>query len=518
MLGQRDLHMVGFAVRRTTLYGAIDPDSRSSNSPPYLHIEFSEKVYGVSIEGTAAFHPGSASIVRYSDNRKALTYKVIGSFNYGRDYSNQPERTPGPFSFRTEDSQGITSIDLISSYENPADHCIGCGCYSLNLLKVNFTTVNPSPPPPPPPPPTEPKSNLQALEPSINPDTGTILVPWKVASSIPFSPNVWVGVEVWAGDKSNQQFKLWGLDRCVNKANCQAVETILFSQRTPIDRGNNYLITYINKNNIYKESNESDNISRKYLDDFFTEKIPDILGNRGWSLGKEYLNLWIDSDVVIKNKAINSIDWTIPTRRSVPTSWFLDPKNASDTRIIDVYNSFIQPNADGFWTTAAKNVLTSRLRDRFNANPSATSIDLAVPYNEGMSIETYHKQQFNFRIGQSGLIYYTALDGVTAAFGKFAFYAVPLGTAIKTSDGKYKIKFKQIAVHVVDSFDFNGDQELGCYAWPDKVRPPKTFGECVSNETYSWYRRMKARGGDYNIFTTPKVETLEKSVTYFLDQ
>lgn len=174
----------------------------------------------------------------------------------------------------------------------------------------------------------------------------------------------------------------------------------------------------------------------------------------------------------------------MPTVETVATSLFLDPKNAANSRIIVAFNQFIQPNDTGFFTQKAKDIMSLDVRNKFNANPSTNAVNLATKYGTGISIEAYYKQYFNNRVGQSGGGAYPAMDAVTAAFGGFSFYVVPLGTATRTSDGKYMIKFKEIAIHVVDSFDFNGELQLGCYKWPNVVNPPMSSGECVSNYTF----------------------------------
>jgi hypothetical protein len=50
-----------------------------------------------------------------------------------------------------------------------------------------------------------------------------------------------------------------------------------------------------------------------------------------------------------------------------------------------------------------------------------------------------------------------SFDGLLAALGRFAFYAVPVGTATKLDAKSYSVHLEKIGVFVHDSFDFNDD-------------------------------------------------------------
>ena len=178
---------------------------------PRVRVTFSTPVYGVNVQGK-----GTEGYVYYTDNFRTLEYNLGSYVPYTtRDYFFKSERSYG--------QPGITWVEIYRTTNGATDH--------VWIKKINFTTTPPEPPP----------SNLRTLEPSINPDTGDISVPWQVYSAISFIPKVWVSVEVWSGNNTQQYIKDLALDACVNKSWCQSVATLPFSARSPLDRGNSYL-------------------------------------------------------------------------------------------------------------------------------------------------------------------------------------------------------------------------------------------------------------------------------------
>lgn len=364
------------------------------------------------------------------------------------------------------------------------------------------------------------RSNLQALEPSIDTSNGDLLIPWRVNTHESFVPADVVQVSAWASSAWNrfdQPLGSWDLSQCVNRGNCQHTRRIPFSQRTPINRGHSHLVVKIDPLDRHAEFNENDGDNRrtKHLDDFFTEKVPQIMTNYSstWDKASRMLNYWIDRDTPrIKNESIEGFDWSLRRVRFGETSWTLEQANASNGRFRAKFNELVSPSY--FVTDESKTLLRNRVRERFSQNPSATSIPLTDSLGEDSRV--YHSQHMRRIEGQAGGIYgYSALDAVTAALGGFSYYLVPICEAVKDGPNHYRINIRRVAVHVMDSFDFNGFQLLGCWGEPNMVSAIPFFGaKCLSNSSFRLYRFLKARGHDYNVFLTPRTVTLSNVISF----
>lgn len=364
------------------------------------------------------------------------------------------------------------------------------------------------------------RSNLQALEPSIDTSNVDLPIPWRVNTHESFVPVDVVQVSAWASSAWNrfdQPLGSWDLSQCVNRGNCEHTRRIPFSQRTPINRGLSHLVVKIDPLARHAEFNENDGDNRrtKHLDDFFTEKVPQIMTNYSstWDKASRMLNYWIDRDTPrIKNESIEGFDWSLRRVRFGETSWTLEQANASNGRFRAKFNELVSPSY--FVTDESKTLPRNRVRERFSQNPSANSIPLTDSLGEDSRV--YHSQHMRRIEGQAGGIYgYSALDAVTAALGGFSYYLVPIGEAVKDGPNHYRINIRRVAVHVMDSFDFNGFQLLGCWGEPNMVSAIPSFGtQCLFNSSFRLYRFLKARGHDYNVFLTPRTVTLSNVISF----
>jgi hypothetical protein len=349
------------------------------------------------------------------------------------------------------------------------------------------------------------RSNLRALVPWIDPNTGTLYAPWAVTSSTQFSTNGYVYVETWAGDTPNpqQMLRQWGLAPCINQGNCSNTYTVPLAERAPIDRGKSWLITKIDPTSQHAELDENDNHAIYYMDDFFSEKVPGILLARGpgWEVGSRFLDTWFDGPRRSKDSSISGIDWTLPIVNDISydTSWLINPANAANNRVINAYTWITNPAI--LTTPNARLELKSLMDARFETNPGATTLLISRNW-PAIGIRNYHKQHIQSRAITSDFVT-GPIDQITAAMGNFSLYLVPKGTVTRTQN-TYNVSINAVAVHASDSFDFNGTQPLGCWALPSNVLQLWLPGyECLFNSSFRYYRRMKARGGDFNVFFSP---------------
>jgi titin len=345
-------------------------------------------------------------------------------------------------------------------------------------------------------------------------------VPWGVDSETPFVPVNNVGVGLWSGANQNeaqQSLGAWELGECINRSHCSHTITQPLSQRVPIERGKNWITSIIDPSGGHAEVNDSaeDNAAGYYLGASFIETISGIMRARAsnYSLAADLLDHWFDAGQRIKSSSIGSFDWGMPTVVAGYTDWFLDRANAGDSpdRFIREFNLLRRP--DFFDTRNSRVEVKKLISTAFAREPRARVVPLTMPWSEGVPPRTYHQQHIQHRMGQGS---FGNISAISAAFGGFSFYLVPIGTA--TKNGRYfQVSIDAVAVHVSDSFDFNGSQQLGCWSPPTRISLVFIPGyECVYNSTFRSYRNLKARGGDFNVFMRPKIVPLNTPLTYRL--
>jgi hypothetical protein len=368
------------------------------------------------------------------------------------------------------------------------------------------------------------RCNLQVSSPTINHLTGELRLPWSVTTQTPVSTDGYVFVEAWSAaspSSSSQSLnRQWGLAPCINQGNCAMTQSIPLVDRNPIPRGHSWLISKIDPTFAHAETNEGDNVSATFLDDFKLEQVPNIMLARNWAIGAQLLNFWLDGPRRRKSPDIPSFDFELPSfyLANIDTSWFLDPNNATNGRFIDAFNQM----RSSFFIPEVIQIFRAKLATRFQNNPGATTLPISTSWVPGPGhTETYHKQHIRRKQAQEN--YNQGVDPITAAFGIFSFYGVPFGTVVKTPT-TFNVTVTSLRFHVLDSFDFNGNQALsilglGCWAPPSQFSPIWLPGyDCQNNSTVRFYRRLKARGGDYNIFITPITVPLSPPITLTINR
>lgn len=126
---------------------------------------------------------------------------------------------------------------------------------------------------------------------------------------------------------------------------------------------------------------------------------------------------------------------------------------------------------------------------------------------------------------------YTVFDDMTAALGNFNFRVVVAGGVEAAGFGRYRVVINEVGVYIRDSFDFDGDQNLGCWSedpdlfspimLPGSSTPPRGAGlwdsfvasqtplfTPVGNRDFRNWRTRNNRGGDFLVFSDLKRTTL----------
>jgi hypothetical protein len=114
------------------------------------------------------------------------------------------------------------------------------------------------------------------------------------------------------------------------------------------------------------------------------------------------------------------------------------------------------------------------------------------------------------------------MDDLTAALGAFTFYVVVAGKIVKPTYQNlpaqinivgHDVTIEEIGIYVRDSYDFEDEQFLGWWAYPDDWgrRPfglvsafPFENGELVTNSDFRKFRRQTGKGGDFLIYSDLK--------------
>jgi hypothetical protein len=229
----------------------------------------------------------------------------------------------------------------------------------------------------------------------------------------------------------------------------------------------------------------------------FITRIPDIMGNLGWDRAQKLQQKWFAAPARTAGPGV-----AVPIdTNTVKMDWVLgyDRAKSAYDELLNVYAN-----------DAAKAVLKRQLESMF-ARTTATTIAFGNFTKNGSAL---HQQHVNHREVASGYAY--ALDELTGALGNFSFYVIPKGTATKTSNG-ISVTITEVGVYLRDSFDFNGDQNLGHWKTPDGVRATPWVGyTAVNNASYRDYRTATGRGGDFTVYSDVKVTALTQPNTFTL--
>lgn len=119
----------------------------------------------------------------------------------------------------------------------------------------------------------------------------------------------------------------------------------------------------------------------------------------------------------------------------------------------------------------------------------------------GWSVPKQHEMHVNFQAVTDG--WSLTLDDMVAALGNFSIYVTPLALEITPEKGKTRVTLQTVGFHIMDSFDFNGDQSLGYWNEADNSASatPTWSGDKVTNESFRNWRATNGRGGDFLVYS-----------------
>src|SRR5262245_31499686 len=236
--------------------------------------------------------------------------------------------------------------------------------------------------------------------------------------------------------------------------------------------------------------------------------IPRVMRSRNWANGARLLESWFSRPVAI------APTYGAPDTTTVRMdSWVL-----TYSRARDVYDQLVR---ERIWSNAAARVVVASMLRR-------KGMLTMRPQTFGRLADPVPLQDPDY-INQRPVGNYTTFDDLTAALGHFNLRVLVAGTVAPSaqragSAATWDVQVNEIGVYVFDSFDFQGDQYLGC--WSDNpdgfspVMPPSPGAGMgffdmspplftpVGNRDFREWRNQNGRGGDYLVFSDLKRLTL----------
>lgn len=179
----------------------------------------------------------------------------------------------------------------------------------------------------------------------------------------------------------------------------------------------------------------------------------------------------------------------------------------------------------------AREVYNRLIRDRIWANPLGQVAVAGMLRRKGLLTQTPQTvsfgqlsdpvpQQDRDYVNQRPAGSYDTFDDLTAALGRFNFRVVVAGTVgpVPQRPG-WQVEVSEVGVYIYDSFDFEGNQYLGC--WSDNpdgflpVMPPAASAGIggmampltppqftpIGNRDFREWRTRNSKGGDFLVYS-----------------
>lgn len=361
------------------------------------------------------------------------------------------------------------------------------------------------------------RTNLKMGNVWMDKASGDIYLNYGVGPEAVFMPTARVCIDIWytANGKPTTFVAEQCLDKCAGKKNCIAQETIQRSQRPPMKIGENGLVALIDPHNRHPETTSDDNRDYRVVDDFFVEKIPDIMTRLpvskyglGWNMPSSVMSFWFRPKPEKESPPASKLDDLVQQLDNIVffnVDWVLDTRNANNsTFYVDSFNEAVRKSYA--LSDNAQKLLFDRVRNNLK-NTTRKLIYLATVEDRVSNFRQYHQQY----IQRYPVDVWMPDDAVGGALGKWSYYLVPIGTA-RDMGREIRIEVEGVAVHIADAFEFRGEQFLGCWDVPDYLSLSLAEylsrtclrGSWVQNPNFNYYRNLKKVGRDFAILTHPK--------------
>lgn len=360
------------------------------------------------------------------------------------------------------------------------------------------------------------KTNLIPLIPRIDRDTGDLYFGYEVASDVPLNSNgKESGARVYYGREGRAETFVKGISLalCEGRARCKREMIISRAERKALELGQNQLIAVVDPQENIGETSGKDNKVVVTIDDFLVEDIRHIMRNTGWPIAASVQDRWFAGEERVANisASTDGFDFSGGGRfletRSVEMDWVIENAPlASGTQ--GAINKLIDPSRYGgeeIYKQIRRNILFLRTNQREREVPLSDSTQ------KGALLFRQTLLQDATKLGNP-------VNEVYATVGRIGIYSLPLGVARRVARGTYEVTFQGVGVVLFDSFDFESEQPLGCWArWSYGPVPIPGVTTCIWNSDFQVYRKVKKRGGDYMIQSDVKPYYFEKPKTFVLE-
>jgi len=234
------------------------------------------------------------------------------------------------------------------------------------------------------------------------------------------------------------------------------------------------------------------------------QNIPQVMRRRGWLNGARLLEVWFSRPPAAA-PAYGPPD--ISTIRM--DGWALTFQRART-----VYDQMIHEH---IWSNPAGRVEVAKMLRRKGLLTTAGQTQIFGTLSDPVPLQDPDY------INQRAVGDYHTFDDMTAALGRFNFRVVVAGTVASVPQlpgatplaGSWNVEVEEIGVYVRDSFDFEGNQYLGCWSDDDFIPlMPPSYGEgyapsepvCspVGNRQFREWRSQHGRGGDFLVYSDMK--------------
>lgn len=233
-------------------------------------------------------------------------------------------------------------------------------------------------------------------------------------------------------------------------------------------------------------------------------KIPGFMRAKGWNNGAALMDEWFAGAPNDK-----------PDQGSPDTTTIkMDQWVLTFARAKEVFDAMVREKV--WMNDAAKQALKLVLRRKGLLGPVISRFgNLSAP------AAMVHPDQINFRVVGAGMAVYLApLDDMYAALGRFAIYCAAQGQVSPLGPKQHQISIDGVGFYVRDSYDFNGDQDLGHWNFStgDVGKLPSFGSDNVTNQNFRDWRTRNKKGGDFFVFSDIKILRMTPPQTFTVNE
>jgi hypothetical protein len=216
--------------------------------------------------------------------------------------------------------------------------------------------------------------------------------------------------------------------------------------------------------------------------------IPAIMGVNGWHSGAALMTKWFSGPPMV-----------MPSYTTADTSTIkMDAWALKFARAKSVFDNMV---SNKVWSSPKAKAEVWPKKIPVLGYPS--SFDLST-----QSAPQQHDMHVNHSPVEIGLS--LSLDDMEAALGNFSIYVAPMSGEISPESGRFRVKLMSVGFHIMDSYDFEGDQSLGY--WNESDNSATSYwtlsGTHVTNQSFRDWRKSVGRGGDFQVYSDIKTVSL----------